>query len=53
MNDERGTMTDEQTLHVILSAAKDLKLRILRSFAVFAAQDDEHTTTSELLRSAN
>ncbi len=26
--------------HVILSAAKDLKLRILRSFAVSAAQDD-------------
>src|SRR5216117_1048933 len=26
--------------HVILSEAKDLKLRILRSFAVFAAQDD-------------
>ena len=25
---------------VILSEAKDLKLRILRSFAVFAAQDD-------------
>ena len=25
---------------VILSVAKDLKLRILRSFAVFAAQDD-------------
>ena len=26
---------------VILSEAKDLKLRFLRSFAVFAAQDDE------------
>src|SRR5216117_3537845 len=26
--------------HVILSEAKDLRLRILRSFAVFAAQDD-------------
>ena len=26
--------------HVILSEAKDLKLRILRSFAVFAVQDD-------------
>src|SRR5436189_2635631 len=26
---------------VILSAAKDLELRILRSFAVFAAQDDD------------
>ncbi len=26
--------------HVILSAAKDLDLRILRSFAVFAAQDE-------------
>jgi hypothetical protein len=26
--------------HVILSEAKDLKLRNLRSFAVFAAQDD-------------
>ncbi len=26
--------------HVILSEAKDLKLRRLRSFAVFAAQDD-------------
>ena len=28
---------------VILSEAKDLKLRILRSFAVFAAQDDGGT----------
>jgi len=27
-------------LTVILSEAKDLKLRILRSFAVFAALDD-------------
>ena len=27
-------------IHVILSVAKDLKLRILRSFAVCAAQDD-------------
>jgi hypothetical protein len=26
---------------VILSEAKDLELRSLRSFAVFAAQDDE------------
>jgi len=30
----------KQLMTVILSAAKDLKLRILRSFAVFAAQDD-------------
>jgi hypothetical protein len=28
------------TPYVILSAAKDLKLRILRSFGVFAPQDD-------------
>jgi hypothetical protein len=33
--------TGRSAAHVILSAAKDLKLRILRSFAVFAAQDDE------------
>jgi len=32
-------MNDEHE-HVILSAAKDLKLRIWRSFAVYAAQDD-------------
>src|SRR5438093_1720494 len=29
------------SLHVILSGAKDLKTRNLRSFAVFAAQDDD------------
>jgi hypothetical protein len=30
---------------VILSAAKDLKTRNLRSFAVFAAQDDYFVVT--------
>jgi hypothetical protein len=29
-----------KTVNVILSGAKDLKLRTSRSFAVFAAQDD-------------
>ncbi len=40
----RGTRLADEVSTVILSrrsAAKDLKLRSLRSFAVYAAQDDE------------
>jgi len=33
---------------VILSEAKDLELRVLRSFAVFAAQDDVATSVGVL-----
>jgi hypothetical protein len=33
-------MESKSTISVILSAAKDLKLRILRCFAVDAAQHD-------------